>query len=101
MESYTEECKKRAVFLYGFLSGLLRGRLLNMLKGIDDGNGYEAVRNLFMTLAPSTKVRTLAILNTIMSWPTFKMGEGLLAQCCSWKRCFGSMSGLQVVLMRS
>ena len=45
--SLTDEQKRRGTFLYGLLASLFRNRPLMMFKGVDRGNGFEAVRQLF------------------------------------------------------
>ena len=72
--------KKRAVFLYGLLASLLRGRLLSILKSINDSNGYEALRLLMVQCQPSSRNRSLGILNALMSWGAFDMKASLLSQ---------------------
>ena len=40
----TTEKTKRSAFLYGLLASLLKNRPLMLLKGVEQGNGLEAVR---------------------------------------------------------
>ena len=44
-----------------------------LLKGVEQGNGLEAVRQLFRTCQPSSRNRSLALLHLIMQWPNFDM----------------------------
>ena len=53
------EMTRRSAFLYGLLASLLRNRPLLLLKGIEQGNGIEAVRQLFRTCQPSSRNRSL------------------------------------------
>ena len=47
--------KKRSMFLYGLLASLLRGRLLTVLRGTPENNGYEALRQLVLQCKPTQK----------------------------------------------
>lgn len=68
-----EATRKRSV-------SLLKGRLLTVLKGTEKSNGHEALRMLFLQCQPSSRNRSLAILNVLMRWPGFDMKSSLLAQ---------------------
>ena len=74
------EQTKRSGFLYGLLASLLKQRPLMLLKGIEQGNGLEAVRQLFRTCQPSSRNRSLGLLHLIMQWPSFDMKSALLPQ---------------------
>ena len=52
---------KRSGFLYGLLASLMRQRPLLLLKGVEQGNGVEAVRRLFKTCQPTSRNRALAL----------------------------------------
>ena len=74
------EQTRRSAFLYGLLASLLRNRPLLLLKGIEQGNGLEAVRQLFRTCQPSSRNRSLGLLHLIMQWPSFDMKSAILPQ---------------------
>ena len=74
------EKTRRSGFLYGLFASLLRHRPLMLLKGIEQGNGMEAVRQLFRTCQPSSRNRSLGLLHVIMQWPSFDMKSALLPQ---------------------
>ena len=76
----TTEKTKRSAFLYGLLASLVKSRPLMLLKGVEQGNGLEAVRQLFRTCQPSLRNRSLALLQLIMQWPNFDMRAALLPQ---------------------
>ena len=63
------EKTRRSGFLYGLLASLLK-----------QGNGMEAVRQLFRTCQPSSRNRSLGLLHVIMQWPSFDMKSALLPQ---------------------
>ena len=72
-----EDEKKRSMFLYELLASLLRGRLLTVLRGIPENNGYEALRQLVMQCQPTSRNRSLGILNALMSWKEIQTVRGL------------------------
>ena len=74
------EQTRRSAFLYGLLASLLKNRPLLLLKGIEQGNGLEAVRQLFRTCQPSSRNRSLGLLHLIMQWPSFDMKSAILPQ---------------------
>ena len=80
VSSLTADQKRRGTFLYGLLASLLRNRPLLMLKGVDRGNGFEAVRQLFKTCQPSSRNRALGLLHILMRWPEFDMKSAMLPQ---------------------
>ena len=59
-----------------------------MLKGIAQGNGLEATRQLFKSCQPSNRNRSLGMLNALMSWPQFGMRTALLPQVLRLEDCF-------------
>ena len=74
------EQTRRSAFLYGLLASLLKNRPLLLLKGIEQGSGLEAVRQLFRTCQPSSRNRSLGLLHLIMQWPSFDMKSAILPQ---------------------
>ena len=79
---------KRSGFLYGLLASLMRQRPLLLLKGVEQGNGIEAVRQLFRTCQPTSRNRALALLHLIMQWPNFDMRNALLPQVLKMEDSF-------------
>ena len=100
MSTLTAEQHRRGTFLYGLLASLLKGRPLMMLKGIERGNGFEAVRQLFKTCQPSSRNRALGLLHLLMKWPEFDMKVAMLPQILKledsfreYERIGGALSG--------
>ena len=100
MSTLTAEQHRRGAFLYGLLASLLKGRPLMMLKGIERGNGFEAVRQLFKTCQPSSRNRALGLLHLLMKWPEFDMKVAMLPQILKledsfreYERIGGALSG--------
>ena len=80
--------KRRSMFLYGLLASLLRGRLLTVLRGVTDNNGYEALRPLLLQCQPTSRNRSLGILNVLMGWKEFDMKVSLLSQIVKLEEAF-------------
>ena len=108
--SLTPEQNRRGTFLYGLLASLLKSRPLMMLKGVERGNGFEAVRQLFKTCQPSSRNRALGLLHLLMKWPEFDMKVAMLPQILKledsfreYERIGGALSGELkfAVLMKS
>ena len=104
--SLTEEQKRRGTFLYGLLASLLRNRPLMMLKGVDRGNGFEAVR----TCQPSSRNPALGLLHLLTRRPEFDVKVAMFPQILKledssreYERIGGLLSGELkfVVLMKS
>ena len=74
------EQRRSGTFLYGLLASLLKNRPLPLLKGIQRGNGFEAVRQLFKTCQPSSRNRALGLLHLLMKWPEFDMKVAMVSQ---------------------
>ena len=83
-----EDEKKRSMILYGLLVSLLRGRLLTVLWGIPENNGHEALRQLVMQCQPTSRNRSLGILNALMSWKEFDMKGAPLSQIVRLEEAF-------------
>ena len=70
----------RAKKLYAILAGILKNRPLRLLRQVTSSNGLEVWRQLHALYVPRTKVRSMAILGTIMSFPVFSKDKTLLEQ---------------------
>ena len=84
--------QSRSQFLYSFLSSLIKGRALTILKNIGDCNGLEVLRNLIQTFQPSSKSRSLAIMNSIMAWKEFDMKQALFPQILKLEEAFQELA---------
>eukprot|EP00438_Fugacium_kawagutii_P013012 Skav219672 [mRNA] locus=scaffold3149:113084:120619:+ [translate_table: standard] len=88
MVNLLDDDKKRSLFLYSLLASLLKGRLLSILKGVPQNNGYEALRQLLLNCQPSSRNRSLGLLNAVMAWPSFNMKHPLLGQILKLEQAF-------------
>ena len=85
--------KSRSCKLYAILAGILKHRPLRVLRQVSDSNGFETWRQLCNLFTPKTKVRSLAILSTVMNFPHFVKRE----QC--WSR-FKTLNVLEMGTVR-
>ena len=63
--------KAKSVQLYAILSGLLKGKPLRVLRQQEDRNGLEVYRQLVQTFTPSSRTRSLSLLQALMQFPQF------------------------------
>ena len=90
------EHKAKAVQLYAILSGLLKGKPLRVLRQQEDRNGLEVYRQLVQTFTPSSRSRSLSLLQALMQFPQFTKDRTLAEQILSldrlrseYQRCAG------------
>ena len=62
------------------LASLVRGRALQLVKAVEDSNGFDAWKSLNKTLKPTSKARGLAFLGAATTWPAFSMNSALQPQ---------------------
>ena len=72
--------KTRCVKLYGLLASLMRGRALQLVKAVEDLNGFDAWKALNKALKPTSMARGLARLGAATTWPAFSMNSALQPQ---------------------
>ena len=80
MATASASTRERSTKLYGLLAGLMKGRALQTVKSVANADGYEAWRQLLVSLRPSTRGRGLALMSAIMAWPEFSMKTALQPQ---------------------
>ena len=68
---FSDSEKQRNTFLYRLLSSLVRQRALLVVRQTTGNNGLEAYRTLIQQNEPTSKNRSMGLLNVIMNWPTF------------------------------
>ena len=74
------ETRSRSTKLYGMLASLCRNRSLNIIRSVKNTDVYEALRQLVLSLRPSTSDRGLALMAALTSWPQFAMSQPLQPQ---------------------
>ena len=65
MSSLNEEVKPRSEKLYSMLSMLMKNRPLRLVRGVQEQNGFEAWRVLMKDMQPSTRQRSLALVQAL------------------------------------
>ena len=76
----SEPEQQRGRFLYSLLGSLVQGRLMGLIRNVEQFNGYEALRQLLANCQPNARNRTLSLLQGIMAYPSFNMRTSLLPQ---------------------
>ena len=76
----SEPEQQRGRFLYSLLGSLVQGRLMGLIRNVEQFNGYEALRQLLSNCQPNARNRTLSLLQGIMAYPSFNMRTSLLPQ---------------------
>ena len=82
ISAYSEQQTKRARKLFAVLTSYLKGRPLRIVRGSTQEDGYVAWQALCRELQPSSRQRSVALAQTILSFPQFEKGktlDGLLA----------------------
>lgn len=72
--------RQRGARLYGLLASPGRNRSLNVVRSVKQADGFEAFRQLTLTLRPSSNNRGLALMGALTNWPAFNMGQLLQSQ---------------------
>lgn len=98
MSTANAATRERSNKLYGLLAGLLKGRALQTLRAVGNSNGYEAWRQLLLTLRPTNKNRGLALLSAVMGWPSFQMGQAIQPQLLKLEDAFEEARRASVTL---
>ena len=80
IDSAPLEVRQRSAKLYGLLAGLVKNRALSIVRAAPAGNGFEALRQLVLSMRPNTQARGLSLLASVTAWPSFSMGKPLQAQ---------------------
>ena len=98
MSTANAATRERSNKLYGLLAGLLKGRALQTLRAVSGSDGYEAWRQLLLTLRPTNKNRGLALLSAVMGWPSFQMGQAIQPQLLKLEDAFEEARRASVTL---
>ena len=88
MQSASTDTRTRSSKLYGLLASLVRGKALSLVKSVSGADGYEALRQMILTLRPNTNTRGLALLTAATSWPAFQMNLPLQPQILKLEEVF-------------
>ena len=80
MSTASADTRQRGARLYGLLASLCRNRSLNVVRSVKQADGFEAFRQLTLTLRPSSNNRGLALMGALTNWPAFNMQQLLQPQ---------------------
>ena len=80
MSTASAETRQRGAKLYGLLASLCRNRSLHVVRSVKQADGFEALRQLTLTLRPSNNNRGLALMGALTNWPAFSMSQMLQPQ---------------------
>lgn len=80
MSSAPSDVRQRSAKLYGLLAGLVKNRALAIVRAAPPGDGFEALRQLTLSMRPNIQARGLVLLSTVTAWPGFVMSKPLQAQ---------------------
>ena len=91
MGELSPEAQGRSQALYSFLSGLVKGRLLSVLRSpslVVSSNGFEALRLIHQEIEPSTGAASIGLLETILAMPEPPKGTPLRDSILAIERLF-------------
>ena len=91
MGELSPEAQGRSQALYSFLSGLVKGRLLSILRTpnlVASSNGFEAIRLIHQEIEPSTGAASIGLLETILAIPEPPKGTPLRDSLLAVERLF-------------
>ena len=91
MGDLSPEAQGRSQALYSFLSGLVKGRLLSILRTpslVASSNGFEAIRLIHQEIEPSTGAVSIGLLETILAIPEPPKGTPLRDSILAVERLF-------------
>ena len=78
--------KARSLQLYSILTGLLRGKPLRILRQVEERNGVEVLRQLIDLYVPSSRSRSIALLQAFLQFPAFTRDRTMLEQILALER---------------
>ena len=86
IESLPEPTAERSRRLYAILSSLLQHKPKALLRQVPNRCGFEVWRQMVNIYAPKSKMRSMALLNAIMSYPAFEKSKTLREQLDGMER---------------
>ena len=86
LTTMSDEAKGRSMQLYSIFTGYLKGAALRLLRQQEDRNGMEVYRQLIQQFQPSSKARSLSLLQAFMQAPAFTKEKPMLEQVLGLER---------------
>ena len=88
MSTASAETRQRSAKLYGLLASLVKNRALGIIRAAPAGDGFEALRQLTISMRPNIQSRGLALLTSVTAWPGFSMNKPLQTQLLRLEEAF-------------
>ena len=82
----SDVAKARSMQVYSILTGYFKGAALRLLRQQDDSNGMEVYRQLVQHYQPSSKARSLSLLQAFVQAPSFTKEKPMLEQALGLER---------------
>ena len=86
LDSMNAGQKSRTNQLYSILTGLLKGKPLRVLRQVEGRNGMEVLRQLIDLYTPSSRARSIALLQSFMQFPSFTKEKTMHEQILALER---------------
>ena len=89
---------RRAVKLYSVLSSYLKNRPLKILRSVLNNDGFEVWRRLTVELQPTSRSRSLAMAQALVSFPSMSKGASLYDYVLTYEKLvdeYEKLSGLR------
>ena len=89
---------RRAVRLYSVLSSYLKNRLLKIVRSVLNNDGFEVWRRLAVELQPTSRSRSLAMAQALVSFPAMSKGASLYDYVLTYEKLvdeYEKLSGLR------
>ena len=97
MKPYNQEERELSTKLFAILTSYLKGRCLSLVKSLSKSrDGFQLWRELHKEFEPSTRQRSLAIAQTLASYPAFPKDKSVLESILAYKQLvpqFEELSG--------
>jgi hypothetical protein len=72
MMSMAASTQRRAHTLYAILANLMTGKLVRLLQALVERNGFLGWKKICAEMEPSTRTRSLALLQGLLAWPAWR-----------------------------
>ena len=70
------------------MASLVKNRALGIIRAAPAGDGFEALRQLTISMRPNIQSRGLALLTSVTAWPGFSMNKPLQTQLLRLEEAF-------------
>ena len=98
MSTLQDQRKADSVKLYSVLSSYLKNRPLKILRSVLNNDGFEVWRRLSVELQPTSRSRSLAMAQALVSFPSMSKGASLYDYVLTYEKLvdeYEKLSGLR------